>query len=134
GLARGGESGGLLGLQFERDRAADDVVGALFLLWRLVDREHANIGQRDLGDDDVLLRRVWIFLAAGENDVDTVVGQDESAGAGLRRDLRRYRAISAGQDRGHEARAVSLHQFGFADRLAGNEGGARDRAGNLVGS
>ena len=35
------------------------------------------------------------------------------------------------QDRGHEAGAVGLDQLRLADRLAGDEGRARDRAGDL---
>ena len=43
--------------------------------------------------------------------VDPVVGQDEAAGAGFRRDLGRDRPHAGGQDRRHEARAVGLDQL-----------------------
>ncbi len=47
-----------------------------------------------------------------------VVRQDEAAGAGLRRNLRRDRAHAGRQDRGHEAGALGVDQLGLADRLA----------------
>src|ERR1700742_3597684 len=103
GLARGSNLGGLLGLQFKRDGPADHVVGAFFFLRRLVDGEDSNIGQCDLGDDKIGQLRIRILDATGENDVDAIVGQNESTGAGFRGNFRRHGAISAGQDRGHEA-------------------------------
>ncbi len=52
--------------------------------------------------------------------------QNEAAGAGFRRDLRGNGAHAGRQDRRHEARALGVHQLGFADRLARDEGHARD--------
>jgi hypothetical protein len=71
-------------------------------------------------------------VAAAQDHVDPVVGQDEAAGAGFRGDLGRERPHAGGQDRGHEARSVGLDEFSLANRLAGHHGGARDRAGQLL--
>ncbi len=60
-----------------------------------------------------------------------VVGQDEAADAGLRRDFGRNGARTGGQDRRHEARTVGLDQLYFPDRLARDEGSTHDRAGDL---
>ena len=61
---------------------------AVLFLRRLVDREHADVGQDDLGQDEVVaagraVGAVRILQAAGQHDVDAVVRQDEAAGAGL---------------------------------------------------
>src|SRR5260221_13572928 len=42
-LARAGERLGLFGLQFQGDGFADEGIGAVLFLWRLVDRENADI-------------------------------------------------------------------------------------------
>ena len=130
-LARARERLGLFGLQFERHGPADEGVLAFLFLRRLIDREHAHIGEDDLRMDDVGAACVGILFAPGEDDVDAVVRQDEAAGAGLRRDFGRDRAHAGRQDGGHEAGAVGPDQLRLADRLAGNEGRARDRAGDL---
>ena len=124
---------GLLGLQFERDGAADEGVDALFFLRRLIDRQHTDVGENDFGLDGVASAALRILFALGEDDVDAVVGQDEAAGAGFRRDFSGDGAHPGRQDRGHEAGTVGLHQLGFADRLARNEGVARNRARDLLG-
>jgi hypothetical protein len=54
------------------------------------------------------------------------------AGTGLRRDLDRDGAHALRQDRGHVAGARAFDQLGLADRLAGGERCARDRAGEHV--
>ena len=77
--------------------------------------------------------RVGVLLALGKNHVDPVVRQDEAAGAGLRRNLGGDGAHAGGQDRRHEAGSVGLDQLLLADRFAGDEGRARDRAGDLRG-
>ena len=61
-----------------------------------------------------------------------IIGQDESADAGLCRDLGRDRAHARRQNGRHVARALGLDQLGLADRLAGGERRARDRACELV--
>ena len=108
------------------------VVLAVLFLRRLVDREHADVRQDDFGIDDIG-RAGWsgFFSRLDRMHVDAVVGQDEAAGAGLRRDFGRDGAHAGRQDRGHEAGSVGLDQLLLADRLAGDEGGARDRAGDL---
>ena len=73
-------------------------------------------------------RRAFVGVAVAarcQDDVDAVVRQDEAAGAGLRRNLRGNGAHAGRQDRGHEAGALGVHQFGFANRLAGDERRAR---------
>ena len=131
-LAGAGQRFGLPGLQLERGGLADQIGLAVLLLGRLVDREHADVRQDHLGDDDLGDCRIFgMLLAAGEDHVDPVVRQDEAAGAGFRRDFGRHRARAARQDRGHEAGAGALDQLLLADRLARDDGVARDRAGDL---
>ena len=74
---------------------------------------------------------VGVLLALGEQDVDAVVGQDESAGAGFRRNFGRDRPQAARQDCRHEAGAVGLDQLLLADRFAGDKGRAHDRTGDI---
>src|SRR5207248_10217151 len=72
-------------------RSDNDVLAFLFL-WRLIDGEHADVGKQDLRIDDIGAALVGILLALGQDHVDAVVGQDEAAGAGLRRNLGRNRS------------------------------------------
>ena len=133
-LARAGERLGLFGLQLQRHGLADHGVLAVFFLRRLIDREHADVGQDDFRVDDVGCAGLSAFFSRlVENDVDPVVRQDKAAGAGLRRDFGRDRAHAGRQDRGHEAGTVGLHQFLLADRLARDERRARDRADDFLG-
>ena len=76
---------------------------------------------------------VGTLLALGKDHVDAVVRQDEAAGAGLRRNFGGDGAHAGGQDRRHEAGSVGPDQLLLADRLAGDEGRARDRARHLRG-
>src|SRR6267142_266335 len=131
GLARTRERLGLLGLQLERGRPADESVDALLFLWCLVDRQHPDIGENDFRRDDIGQFLVPIFLALGQDHVDAVVRQDESASAVFRRDLGRDSPHAGRQDRRHEAGAVGLDQLLFADRFTRDEGRARDRAGDF---
>ena len=81
--------------------------------------------------DGIRAGAVRVLVVLGKNDVDPVVGQDKAAGAGFRGNFGGNRAHAAGQDRGHEARSVRLHQLLFANGLAGDEWGAGDRADDL---
>src|ERR1700732_5468339 len=100
-LRSGSEDRRLLGLQLERCGLADDGVLAVLFLRRLIDRENADIGQDGFRDHDVgssSAIRIRILLAPGKNDVDPVVGQNEAAGAGLRRNLGRDGAPAGGEE------------------------------------
>ena len=121
----------LFRLQFKRYGFADHGGLAIFLFWRLVDSENADIAEDDLGTDDIGRAAVRILLALRKDDIDPVVRQNKAAGAGLRRNFGGDSAHSGRQNRGHEARAIRLDQLRLANRLAGNEWCARDRAGNL---
>ena len=81
---------------------------------------------------DVRALAVRVLVALGKKHVDAVVRQDEAAGAGFRRDFGGNGPEAGGQDRRHEAGSVGLHQLLLADRLAGDERRARDRAGDLL--
>src|SRR5262249_31256816 len=106
---------------------------AVLFLGRLIDREHADVRQDDLRDGDLrLLGMLLIFLTARQQHIDPIVRENEAACASLRRDLGRDRAHAAWQDGRHETGAVGLYQLLFADRLACDEWGARERAGELV--
>src|ERR1035437_8735236 len=104
---------------------------AVFLLHVLVDRQHADIGKTGFAAVRVAAAGAFIGVAfsACQNDVDMIVRQDESAGAGLRRNLRGDGAHAGRQDRGHEAGAFGIHELGLADRLAADEWIARDGPG-----
>src|SRR6476620_1917580 len=131
-LARAGERFGLFRLQLQRHGPADQGGLAVFFLRRLVDRQHADVGQDDFRIDRIgPAVSVRVLFAPGKNYVDPVVGQDKAASAGFRRNFGRDGAHAGGQDRGHEARSVRLHQLLLADRLAGDEGGTRDFADDL---
>ena len=69
--------------------------------------------------------------ARSHDDVDPVIRQNEAAGAGFRRNLRGNCAHAGRKDRGHEAGALGVDQFGFTDRFARNEGRAHDHAGEI---
>src|SRR5262249_35519997 len=119
--------------ELERGGLADDHALAVLCLDRLVDGQHAHVRQDDLAGvsfdaGDFFLRPI----PARENDVDVIVGQDESAGTGLRRDLDRDGPHARGQNCRHVAGAGGLDQFRFADRLAGGDRHARDRADQLI--
>src|SRR4029453_18509199 len=60
-LARAGEHFGLIGLQLERNRPADQGAAAFFFLRRLVDRENANIAEDDFRDGDVSALAVGVL-------------------------------------------------------------------------
>ena len=121
-LARQRERLGLARRELERRGLADHDALAVLFLDRLVDREHAHVGQdRFAGVDFDAGGLLGFAVAARQDHVDTVVRQDEAAGAGLGRDFGRDRAHAGRQDRRHEAGAVGLDQLGFADRLAGGE-------------
>ena len=121
---------GLARRQFERRGLADHDLLAVLLLDVLVDRQHADVVQDRFAGLHLGAGGFFgVAIAARQDDVDAVVRQDEAAGAGFRRNLRRDRAHAGRQDRRHEARALGVDQLGFADRLAGDERRARDRAG-----
>src|ERR1035441_8935894 len=117
--------------QFERRGLADHDLLAVFLLHVLVDRQHADIGENGFAAVRVAAAGAFIGVAfaACQNDVDMIVRQDESAGAGLRRNLRGDGAHAGRQDRGHEAGAFGIHELGLADRFAADEWIARDGPG-----
>ena len=56
--------------------------------------------------------RIRILLAPGQDDVHVVVGQDEAAGAGLRRNLGRDRAHSLGRIAAMNPDPLALISFG----------------------
>ncbi len=58
-----------------------------------------------------------VIRAAGHDDVDAIVRQDEAAGAGVGRDLGGDGAHAGRQDRRHEA-LIGADELGGADRLA----------------
>ena len=119
--------------QLERGGLADHDPLAVLLLDRLIDRENPHIGAEWFRWYASSSGTASGFaLAPREDDVDTVVRQDEAAGAVLRRNFGRERAHAGWQHRGHEARAIGFDQLGFADRLADDERRARDRSGELV--
>src|SRR5262245_29533738 len=124
---------GLPWRELERCSLADHHSLAVLLLDGLINRQHAYVGENDLADvrfhADLLLHQL---VPARQDDVDMIVRQDESAGTGLGRDFDRDRAHTLRQNGGHVARAAGLDQLGLADRLAGRERGARDRAGELI--
>jgi len=66
-------------------------------------------------------------VAAGQHHVDAVIGQDESAGAGLGRDLGRGGAHSRRQNGRHVARALGLDDLVVAHRFARRHRDAHDR-------
>ena len=71
-------------------------------------------------------------VAARQDHVDPIVRQDESAGAGLGRNLGRDRPHARRQDRRHVAGALRLDELAFPQRLAAGDRRARDRAGELL--
>src|SRR5579875_3556298 len=125
GLPRQGDGLDLARRQLERGRLAHDDLLAVFLLELLVDREHADVAQDDLAR---LCLAVALAIAAGENHVDVVVRQNEARRGAFRRNGDGNRAHARRQDRRHESRPVRSHQLGLANRLAGDERRARDRA------
>ena len=71
------------------------------------------------------------FLVAREtDDVDAVIGENESAGGRIAVvvDLDRDRALSARQDRRHEPACPGLDELVMPDRLAAEESHPRHRA------
>src|SRR5207237_5200065 len=74
-LARARQRLGLLGLQFERDGAADEGVDALFFLRRLIDRQHTDVGENVFGLDSVACAALRILFSVGADDVDAVLAQ-----------------------------------------------------------
>ena len=107
---------------------------ALFFLRRLVDGEHPHFFRTSC--EETIRSRgpsgIRLLLAFRQNHVDAVVGQDEAACAGFRRDFGRNRPHAGRQDGGHEPRAVGFHQLLLADRFAGDERCAGDRADDLL--
>ena len=132
-LARDRERLGLARVELDRGGLADYRALAVLLLDRLVDCQHAHVDENDLADVNLhagaLFRRP---IAAREDDVDVVVGQDESAGSGLGRNFERDREHARGQDGCHIAATRAFDQLGFADGLAGGKRRARDRARELL--
>src|SRR6185312_8240743 len=121
----------LRGREFERRGLADH--DALSVLFRdvLVDRQDADIGEDRLAALTVAAAGL-VGVALGQDDVDAVVRQDEAAGAGLGRNLRRNGTHAGRQDGGHVAGPVRVHELGLADWLTRDEGRAGDLAGKLL--
>src|SRR6202142_2880834 len=114
---------GLVRRQFERRGLADHNLLAVSLLHVLVDRQHADIGENRFAAVRVAATGgfVGVGLAARQNDVDMIVRQNESAGAGFRRNLRGYGAHAGRQHPGHEAGSFGVHKLRLADRLSSDE-------------
>ena len=99
----------------------------------LVDRENADIVENGLGIDGFgLAGPAGHAFSLGENDIHLVVRQDEAARARFGRNFSRNRAHAGRQDRSHEAGAIALHELGFADRFARDEGRACNGADDLA--
>ena len=117
----------MVGVQFERRSLADHDLLAGFFLDGLVNRQHAHVVQDRFADD---------LLGAGrllcQDDVDVIVGQDETACAIFGGNIHRYRAHARGQHDGEEARAFCQHHRRIADRLADGDRSAHDGTDELL--
>ena len=103
-----------------------------FLVDRLIDRQDPHIAQDRVADE--LFDAAGLFrrlVAARQHDIDAIVGQNEAAGAGFRRNLDGDGAHAFRQHGGHEARALGHHHIGIANGIACHHGDAHDRAGEI---
>src|SRR3978361_1622237 len=64
-LARAAQRLGLFRLQLQGDGLADEGVGAVFFLRRLVDRENPDVGQDDFRTDEIGRLAVGVLFALG---------------------------------------------------------------------
>src|SRR5271165_7069533 len=125
----------LFRIELERRVRARDNLFSVLLFYVLTDREHADIGKDWLRGHDFNSSSLRGFVVAREtDDVDPIVGENESAGRGIAAvvDLDRHGALSARQDSRHEAADPSLVELVMPDRLTADESDTSHRASHIL--
>src|SRR5271170_1173435 len=114
----------LIRIKLERRVGPGDDFLAILLLHVLADRQDPDVGEDCLRRHDFDPAHLRGFLVAGKtDDVDLIVGENESAGRRIAAivDLDRHGALSGRQDRRHEPAGPRLDKLIVPNRLAANE-------------
>src|SRR5271166_6683359 len=125
----------LLRIEFECRVSARDNLFSVLLFYVLSDREDADIGKDWLRRHDFNASSLGGVVVAREtDDVDSIVGENESAGRGIAAvvDLDRHCALSARQDGRHEAADPGLDELVMPDRLAADESDTSHRTSHIL--
>src|SRR3569623_2242894 len=85
----------LLRLQLQSRGLADNDLLSILFFNCLVDRENPHIAQIDVRTDTLAPVSIRILLTTGQQNIDTVVGQDIAARSGFRGDFCRNRTHAA---------------------------------------
>ena len=125
----------LIRIEFKRRVGPGDNLLAVLLLHVLADRQHADIGENCLRRHDFDPARLGGVLVAGKtNDVDPIVGENETAGRRIAAvvDLDRHGAFSGWQDRRHEPARSRLDELVMPNRFAADERDPRHGADHIL--